>query len=68
MEQNFGADWLNNQKALDTFNDLNTKFHLFDRIVPMSAYKNIFTRKAKSEGVFTEYKPGDIIEHDIGSM
>lgn len=68
MEQNFGADWLNNQKALDTFTDLNTKFHLFDRLVPMSAYKNAFTRKAKSEGVFTEYKAGDILEHDLGGM
>lgn len=68
MNQNFWPEWLTNQKALDTFVDLNTRYHLFDRLVPMSAYKNVFTRKAKSEWTFSDSKAGDIIDHDLNVM
>ncbi len=46
-------------------------YRVIDRIVPLSAYKNIFTRKIKAEDVpfeFENYKNGQILEAPIENI
>lgn len=70
MQKNYG-DWAWNPEARSMFMQLNDKYKMVDRIVPMSAYKNIFTRKTGwlwIQWEYEQYRSGDIAEHDLSSM
>lgn len=46
-------------------------YRVIDRIVPLSAYKNIFTRKVKADAIpfeFENYKEGQILSVDIDKI
>lgn len=69
--RNFGNDWYDNPQAVSKVHDLMYDYRVIDRIVPLSAYKNIFTRKIKAEDVpfeFENYKEWQILEAPIENI
>ena len=70
---NFGDRWFDNTEAVKTVQELFQDFRVIDRIIPMSAYKNIFTRgKYLKQNVppieFESYTVGGVIATDIENI
>lgn len=62
---NYGKDWHHNSNAVAKIHDILYDYRVIDRIVPLSAYKNIFTRKVAPETIkfeTQEFKDGQILE------
>ncbi len=62
---NFGKEWSHNADAVAKVHDLIYDYRVIDRIVPLSAYKNIYTRKIPDGAVwfeFENYKDGDMLD------
>ena len=71
--KNFGEAWYENPQAVARMHDLFFDYRVIDRIVPLSAYKNIFTRgkilKEKPvEFAFEKYDAGQILSVDINKI
>lgn len=62
---NYGNDWHHDSNAVAKIHDILYDYKVIDRIVPLSAYKNIFTRKIAPESIKFEtkkFKDGQILE------
>lgn len=69
--KNFGNDWYDNPDAVSRVHNLFYDYRVIDRIIPLSAYKNIFTRKISAEDVpfeFENYKNGQILEAPLENI
>ncbi len=62
--KNWGPDWYKNSEAAKKVHEVIRDYRVIDRIVPMSAYKNIFTRNIKGEipFEFENHKPGETVD------
>lgn len=68
---NFGPQWNYDGDAVSKVHDLLYDYRVIDRIVPLSAYKNIFTRKIPEGSLdfeFENYKDGDMLEVPLNNI